>query len=94
MKKDITITVLNEYEIDMLKKMGFNLKIRYNILEQAEQTKSEVIESRPMMESDNLLSVIIDRYLDTQGILDKYRSLHDEFPGISQIMDLPYETWV
>jgi hypothetical protein len=91
--KDGTVTtVLNEYEIDMLKKMGFEIKIEQNMLERAEQTKNEVIESRPIMESDNLLSTFVDRYLDTQGILSKYLTLHNEFSSLSQILDLPYET--
>jgi hypothetical protein len=63
--------VLNEHEIDMLKKMDFRIKIGQNMLEQAEQTKNEVIESRPIMESVDLLSGFVDRYLDTQGILSK-----------------------
>jgi hypothetical protein len=91
-KDGIVITVLNEYEIDMLKKMGFKIKIRQNMLERAEQTKNEVVESSHMMESDNLLSGFVDRYLDTQGILSKYQSLQNEFSDISQIIDLPYET--
>jgi hypothetical protein len=91
-KDGIVITVLNEYEIDLLKKMGFKIKIRQNMLERAEQTKNEVVESRHMMESDNLLSGFVDRYLDTQGILSKYQSLQNEFSDISQIIDLPYET--
>ncbi|HEU4448144.1 MAG TPA: hypothetical protein VFR94_25970 [Nitrososphaeraceae archaeon] len=91
--KDGTVTtVLNEYEIDMLKKLGFKIEIKQNMLERAEQTKNEVIESRPIMESDNLLSSFVDRYLDTQGILSKYLTLHNEFSSISQILDLPYET--
>jgi hypothetical protein len=62
------------------------------MLERAEQTKNEVIESRPIMESDNLLSSFVDRFLDTQGILSKYLTLNNEFSSISQILDLPYET--
>ena len=61
-------------------------------LEESEQAKKEVIESRPLMEMDNLLSVSVDRYLDTQGILTKYQSLHNEFSDITHIVDLPYET--
>lgn len=91
-KDDVVNTVLNEYEIDMLKKMGFKIKIGQNLLEQAEQTKKEVIESHNMMESDNLQSGLVDRYLDTKGILDKYQTLYNEFSDISQIIDLPYET--
>ena len=44
------------------------------------------------MESDNLLSSFVDRYLDAQGILSKYQSMHNEFSNISQIIELPYET--
>jgi hypothetical protein len=91
-KDGVVITVLNEYEIDMLQKMGFKIKIRQNMLERAEQTKKEVIESRDIMETDNLLSHLVDRYLDTKGILSKYQTLHNEFSDISQIIDLPYET--
>jgi hypothetical protein len=91
-KDGVLNTVLNEYEIDMLKKMGFRIKIGQNMLEQAEQTKKEVVESHGMMESDNLLSGLVDRYLDTRGILSKYQTLYNEFSDISQIIDLPYET--
>lgn len=72
--------------------MGFTIKIKQNMMERAKETKNEVFESRPMMESDNLLSEIVDRYLDTQGIMEKYRSLQKEFSSISQLMDLPNET--
>lgn len=91
-KENTITTVLNEREIDMLREMGFGMKIGQSTLEEAEQAKKEVIDSRPLMEADGLLSVSIDRYLDTQGILSKYDSLHNEFSGITQIVDLPHET--
>jgi Zinc carboxypeptidase len=91
-KDGVLKTVLNEYEIDMLKKMDFKIKIRQSMLERAEHTKNEVIESRHMMESDNLLSGLIDRYLDTNGILSKYQNLFNEFSNITEFIDLPYKT--
>jgi hypothetical protein len=91
-KDGVVNTVLNEYEISILKRMGFRIKIGQSMLEEAEQTKKEVVESHNMMESDNLLSGLVDRYLDTKGILSKYQTLYNEFSDISQIIDLPYET--
>jgi len=91
-KDGFITTVLNENEIGILEKIGFKIKLKQNMLERAEQTKKEVIESGPIMESDNLLSSFVDRYLDAQGILSKYQSLHNEFSNISQIVELPYGT--
>lgn len=91
-KDSVAKTVLNEHEIDMLTKMGFVIKVKQNMMDRAMETRSEVLESRSMMESDNLLSNIVDRYLDVEGIIQKYTTLQREFSNMSEIIDLPNKT--
>lgn len=91
-KDDRVVTILNEDEIDMLLAMGFKIKKGENMLEQTERVKNEVTELAPLVESDGTVSGFVNKYLDTQGILNKFQSLHNEFSHLMQIIELPYKT--
>ena len=92
-KNDRIIMVLDDDEINLLQKNGFKIKRGENILERIDQIKDKVVESHPLIERDGLVSGFVTKYMDAKQVIDKFKSLHNEFSDITQIIDLPYKTF-
>lgn len=92
-KGDHLIMVLNNEEIDLLKKIGFKIRVAVNILERIEHVKEDLVESQPLVETEGLLSGFVTNYMDAKEIIDKFELLHNEFSNIMQIIDLPHKTF-
>jgi hypothetical protein len=91
-RENHAILALSEHDIELLRRMGFEVRVGQDLLEQAGRVKTEKLARRPTVEADGLLSGFVSEYLDTKGILDRFQSLHAEFPALTQWLDLPYPT--
>lgn len=91
-RENHAILALNQHDIELLRRMGFEVRVGQDLLEQAGHVKTEKLARRSTVEADGLLSGFVSEYLDTTGILDRFQSLHAEFPALTQWLDLPYPT--
>lgn len=91
-RDDRLILVLNRQEIAMLREMGMTIKVGQDLLKQARRVQAEVSKRAPTIEADGLQTGFVNQYLDTNGILARFQSLHNEFPGLTEWTDLPFPT--
>jgi len=82
----------SDTDIALLRKMGLEVRVGQDLFEQASRVKAERLAPRLAREADGLLTGFVSEYLDTTGILDRFQSLHTEFPALTEWLDLPYPT--
>lgn len=91
-RENRAVMALSDRDIELLRKMGLDVRVGQDLLEQASRVKAERLVRRPTVEADGLLTGFVNEYLDTTGILNRFQSLHTEFPALTQWLDLPYPT--
>ncbi len=84
--------VLHSREIERLRAEGMEIKVGDDLLKRAKRVQAETVAAAPLTEADGLLTGFVSSYLDANGILARFATLHTEFPAITQWTDLPHPT--
>jgi Zinc carboxypeptidase/von Willebrand factor type A domain len=84
--------VLTQPEIDLLRGMGLQVQVGPDLRQQARAVQVESLPPADVTEATGLRTGFVFEYMDATAIYQRFQSLHDEFPDLTEWSDLPHPT--